>query len=221
MSLVFAPQLGKWLLAVACLIFLCPTAESSSEFVANLCRGGVCDNPAFPILDYDPDEQRCICRAHPCWNDHGVTHACPSVEFPYLHFRYTENTTLQCSCSNVPNYDSLHVARTKCPGHWCDKAKFSILDWSPDEEKCFCRSHPCLGDDKQPHECPDPSRPILLYRLGVSAEGADEPICECVAKLDPPPSRGLRGASEPPPESCTFVAPRRTNSAQPGLRLNQ
>eukprot|EP00931_Biecheleriopsis_adriatica_P019734 TRINITY_DN13374_c0_g1_i1.p1 TRINITY_DN13374_c0_g1~~TRINITY_DN13374_c0_g1_i1.p1 ORF type:complete len:219 (-),score=34.90 TRINITY_DN13374_c0_g1_i1:165-794(-) len=193
------------LAAAAVVVLGLPSAGASSVYVAKLCRGGFCADPAFPILDFDEGEQTCICRAHPCWSDKGVTHSCPTDHHPFLHFNYDENQTLGCGCSSIPQYDSLHIAKQKCPGHWCDNGNFSILDWSGEEQKCFCRSHPCLAADGQPHECPDPEKPILHYRLEVGVSGWDEPRCECVAKLEAPPPRSLRGmAGEPAPKLCSW-----------------
>jgi hypothetical protein len=179
------------------------TVQSSSIYVAQLCRGGTCTDPMFPLLDYDEDAKTCICRSHPCWSDRGKTHSCPTEEFPFLHFNYDADQSLSCNCSHVPQYDSLHIAKNKCPGHFCASESFAILDWAPTEEKCHCRSHPCLGEADAP-ECP-PEKPILRYRLDVGEDGEDLPVCECVAKLESPALRALRGAPEPPPKVCVFV----------------
>eukprot|EP00933_Yihiella_yeosuensis_P083622 TRINITY_DN97869_c0_g1_i1.p1 TRINITY_DN97869_c0_g1~~TRINITY_DN97869_c0_g1_i1.p1 ORF type:complete len:235 (+),score=15.71 TRINITY_DN97869_c0_g1_i1:53-757(+) len=184
-------------------------AASSSVYVAQLCRGGMCNDPAFPILDYDENEQKCICRAHPCWNDNGIAHACPTDEFPFLHFSYDQNKNLACSCSRKPQYDSLHIAKSKCPGEFCDSMEYSILDWSPEEQKCFCRNHPCLGEESLLHECKDPKFPILHFSLDLDGDAGDRPVCRCISKLESPPSRSLRGFGEPPPQICTYPSHRR------------
>lgn len=177
---------------------LLETAQASSLHIAQLCRGGLCEDPRFPLLDFDPEQNTCICRAHPCWNNNGVVHSCPNKEFPYLHFNYDENGTLSCPCSAIPQYDSVHVSKNLCGGGFCDSFEFPVLDWDEQEQKCLCRRHPCqddavIPDDTVRKTCDDPALPILHYREEKLEDGSGEPRCECGAKLEPPQS-GLRGA---------------------------
>lgn len=164
-------------------------------YLAELCRGGTCTDPKFPILDFDAETNQCICRAHPCWDNEGVSHVCSeSSGFPFLHFTYDADRKLTCSCSSVPQYDSLHVSRDKCAGEFCDSEQFPILDWDKNQNKCFCRAHPCWDQDGRKHACPDPRWPILHYRQDRRDDGTGVPRCECVAKLEKPSSK-LRGGS--------------------------
>jgi len=179
-----------------CLLLLAAGARvaGSSLYVAELCRGGTCKDPRFPLLDYDVQKQECICRAHPCWDNAGVSHQCSeSSGFPFLHFTYNASKGLTCSCSRVPEYDSLHVAIDLCPGQECDSAKFPILDWDPKERKCFCRAPPCNDVNGTMHTCHDPQLPIMQYREDRFEDGSADPKCECVAKFEKPTS-GLRGS---------------------------
>merc|ERR1712039_773259 len=94
-------------------------ARASSMWVAELCRGGTCPDPRFPILDYSEEEKTCVCKAHPCWDDNGITHRCPAQEFPFLHFEYDSDKMLKCKCLDKTTYDSIHVAKELCPGEAC------------------------------------------------------------------------------------------------------
>jgi len=181
----------------ATLLLLCvlPSAEASSAYLAELCRGGTCTDPRFPILDFDAERGECLCRAHPCWDDNGVSHVCAEDSgFPFLHFTYDANRTLTCSCSSMPQYDSLHVNRDKCAGEFCDSAAYPVLDFHTQWNKCFCRAHPCWDQDGRKHTCEDARWPILHYREDQGEDGTGIGRCECVAKLEKPVSK-LRGAS--------------------------
>lgn len=39
------------------------------------------------MLDWDPQESKCLCRKHPCHNLNGVSHSCGDPRFPVLHYR--------------------------------------------------------------------------------------------------------------------------------------
>lgn len=175
-------------------MMLFPGLEGSSMYIGELCRGGSCPDAKFPILDFDQGRGECVCRANPCWEDNGVSHYCmASTGFPYLHFSFSENKSLECSCNTVPQYDSVHLSRELCPGHYCDSADFPILDWNPEQAKCFCRGNPCLDEDGVVYKCKDPQLPIPHYFEDFNAEGGAVPKCECVARHEKPNS-GLRGS---------------------------
>mmetsp|Transcript_60055 Transcript_60055/g.127206 ORF Transcript_60055/g.127206 Transcript_60055/m.127206 type:complete len:206 (+) Transcript_60055:253-870(+) len=190
-------QVATTLLAL--LLSWSSSVNASSMHVAALCRGGTCPDPKFPILDFDQEKGECLCRANPCWDNNGVTHACPDgTGYPFLHFTFSQEKELKCSCSKFPVYDSVHLARDLCPGHSCESEAFPILDFDSKENKCFCRSTPC--PQKQ---CSD-SEPIVHYRED-SAPGSDagSPVCECERKQEKP-SQALRGVPQKETSSCTW-----------------
>jgi len=196
---------ASWVLSALCLTALTRGAAASSVYLAELCRGGTCTDPKFPILDFDQDRGECICRAHPCWDNEGVSHECSaSTGFPFLHFTYSADQKLTCSCSSVPQYDSIHVSKDHCPGEFCDSVDFPILDWDPTQQKCFCRAHPCWDQGGKKHECKDPKYPILHFRADRGSDGGALPVCECVSKLEKL-SAGLRGSrAQQSFARCTF-----------------
>eukprot|EP00931_Biecheleriopsis_adriatica_P013567 TRINITY_DN1149_c0_g1_i1.p1 TRINITY_DN1149_c0_g1~~TRINITY_DN1149_c0_g1_i1.p1 ORF type:complete len:183 (+),score=34.62 TRINITY_DN1149_c0_g1_i1:71-619(+) len=167
--------------------------SSSSLYLASLCRGETCNNPQHPILDYDPDAKKCVCRAHPCWqDDEGLTHSCPSKDTPHLIFSYSEEGKLSCGCSKEPHYETLVIAKHKCAGQHCDNKDFPILDYDESEKKCLCRAHPCWDADGLTHACNDAKFPILRYREDPGeTKGSVKKVCECVAKLDAPAQEEL------------------------------
>merc|ERR1719401_983443 len=114
-------------------------------YVAAICKGQACQDPNFPLIDYNEAEDRCVCRAHPCWDDSGAVHSCSDPQFPYLNFKYETDGTLKCGCSKNAVDVSVHVAKDKCPGHDCE-GDHPVLDYVPEDGKCICRSHPCWGD---------------------------------------------------------------------------
>lgn len=122
-------------------------AQATSMHLASLCRGHSCAEMHHPILDYDKDEQKCICRAHPCWDDDGQVHSCETEEFPHLRFSYDNMGTLSCGCSSVPHYESVYIAKDMCAGHYCEEEDYPILDYNPDQGSCICRAHPCMDID--------------------------------------------------------------------------
>mmetsp|Transcript_97152 Transcript_97152/g.247065 ORF Transcript_97152/g.247065 Transcript_97152/m.247065 type:complete len:205 (+) Transcript_97152:52-666(+) len=193
------------LVAAAVGLLSAPLASASSVYIASLCRGGLCTDPKFPILDFDQEKGECLCRAHPCWDNRGISHACPDDSgMPFLRFTHSQDGDLQCSCSRLAIYDSLHISRVLCPGHACNSADFPILDWGPVEGKCFCRASPCPSQADLASQCTDPDTPILHYREEKDVAGPVKPKCDCVAKLDRPFS-GLRGKrSVQSSASCTW-----------------
>jgi len=169
-------------------VVLAQQAAGNSLYLAKLCRGHVCSEPAFPILDYVEAEDKCICRAHPCWEVDGVKHACKSLDFPFLKFTYDSSRKLTCGCSSKPSYDSLHIAMDLCPGNHCDEAEHPVLDWDESAGQCLCRSHPCEEVEGIRHKCPDSRFPILRYREDPpeTPEGQPKPMCDCMARMDQP-----------------------------------
>merc|ERR1719277_489318 len=91
--------------------------------MAKLCRGKVCMDPAFPILDYNAEDGECFCRVHPCWNDNGETHSCkPGGQHWHLEFSYTNHRALECRCSSAPHESPApYLGRELCPGVDCHK----------------------------------------------------------------------------------------------------
>jgi len=194
------PALGLALLAAR--------AQASSLHVGELCRGGECPDARFPLLDYADDQGTCVCRAHPCWNDNGMTHQCLSTKFPFLHFHHDVNGTLVCGCSSVPQYGSVHVSKDLCPGHSCESEALPVLDWAHGRS-CLCRGHPCkdpalASGNAGTTECSDPQRPVLHYREDPK-DGGGQPVCECLAKLEPP-TRSFRGQQGPQESECVWRA---------------
>merc|ERR1719221_1527697 len=106
------------------------------------------------MMDYDAEKGQCVCKEHPCWNDsQGQTHYCLDPSFPFLGFYYTEQKELTCTCSSIPHYGSVHIAKDKCAGHRCEQPGHPILDWDDENQECVCRSHPCWNDRGEKHEC--------------------------------------------------------------------
>merc|ERR1711920_977123 len=116
---------------------------SSAMLIAGLCRDQTCGDDEFPLIDYDRDNNQCVCSKHPCWDDNGQTHSCLTPDFPHLHMIYHEDGKLECSCNKVPQYVSPYIAKVMCSGHRCDQEEFPILDFAPDENRCVCKKHPC------------------------------------------------------------------------------
>mmetsp|Transcript_31358 Transcript_31358/g.67415 ORF Transcript_31358/g.67415 Transcript_31358/m.67415 type:complete len:224 (+) Transcript_31358:290-961(+) len=172
-------------LSLSLLVALRPEhAAGNSLYLAALCRNVACHQADRPLLGYDEDTESCVCKPHPCWDDGGHTHHCLKPDFPYLDFHFTEEGELVCTCSSIPNYNSVHIARDKCPGHRCVEPEFPTLDWDDDAQECLCRAHPCWNDKGQKHDCSLPEFPILRYREEVDDEDQVKPVCECFMKLD-------------------------------------
>mmetsp|Transcript_43646 Transcript_43646/g.102957 ORF Transcript_43646/g.102957 Transcript_43646/m.102957 type:complete len:227 (-) Transcript_43646:169-849(-) len=184
--------------------------NASSVHVGRLCKEGTCDDPRFPMLDFDLETGKCLCRAHPCWNDNGLEHRCNDPEFPFLHFAYTQEKELQCSCSSIPLHDSLHVSRDLCPGHTCTQESNPILDYNATLSECQCRSDVCSL-----HKCDDPALPVRRYRREQLEDGSEQDICECIPKMVAP-TRNMRGSRKESKEattaSCSWGAPSPKNN---------
>merc|ERR1712217_169046 len=149
--------------------------------------GQVCNDMKFPILDYEEAEQRCLCRAHPCWDDDGVRHVCEDPQYQHLKYHYDDDGKLICECSSEPHYATLYISKEKCQGQTCSDSEHPILDFDEEKGECVCRSHPCWGlmdgDEQVKHECMDPEFPILHYREDPEEDGTTKEICECKAAL--------------------------------------
>jgi hypothetical protein len=172
--------------------------QASSLHIASLCRGQACTDPNFPILDYALEHDRCICRAHPCWNDNGRLHDCSLESGFHLAFSYTPDRNLTCSCSSTPHYTTPHIARDLCPGQQCLLVDYPVLDWDPIQKSCMCRSNPCWNEPGARDKCKDPLFPLLVYREDVDpASGAAKPVCECKARANKPKPKEahLRGSA--------------------------
>merc|ERR1712224_751804 len=126
-----------------------------------MCRDMQCDSLDYPLLDYDFDNKKCVCLAHPCWDDAGVRHTCASEEHPHLAFSYDLDGKLHCNCVATPAYSSVFISLKKCPGYHCFDSldENPLLDWDPINESCVCRSHPCWDLQGQQHVCQDPQYP--------------------------------------------------------------
>jgi protein disulfide-isomerase-like protein len=168
------------------------SASETVTLIARMCRDQTCNDAQFPMIDYDENEKKCLCAAHPCWNDDGKAHSCDlEGEFPHLSFSYTKEGQLECGCRKEPHYMSKYIAQVKCPGEHCDNPEFPIVDYQPEAEenygtiksKCVCRAHPCHDLDGVKHECSGNEFPILNYREEVSADGGIKKICECKAPV--------------------------------------
>merc|ERR1711862_535747 len=48
---------------------------ASTHIYRDKCAGHHCEM-LHPVLDWEEATQSCICRQHPCWNDHGLKHEC-------------------------------------------------------------------------------------------------------------------------------------------------
>lgn len=158
---------------------LAPQIGESYDWVARLCPGQTCDNPEFPLMDWDG--KGCICRQHPCWDDDGLQHSC-SPEEPFLAFDYMSDGKLACSCRKFPHFGSVYIGKELCPGESCESESAPILDYDDRERKCTCHSHPCTHDKGLEHTCDDPEFPILTF-----TRKEDETLqCGCNRKADPP-----------------------------------
>jgi hypothetical protein len=61
------------------------------------------------------------------------------------------------------------------------------LDWDNEEDKCYCKTHPCHVDHGLRHDCDDLEFPLLKYREEENEDGSVKTVCECVKALSPPP----------------------------------
>merc|ERR1711862_373454 len=114
-----------------------PFSCEASLYVAKLCRNQECNDPQFPLLDYDEDKESCVCMAHPCWNDNGQRHSCETRESPFLMFSYDKDGVLSCHCAAAQQASSVYIASRKCPGQHCfDQAENPVLDWDDNAGEC-------------------------------------------------------------------------------------
>eukprot|EP00747_Dinoflagellata_sp_TGD_P165879 gnl/TRDRNA2_/TRDRNA2_187848_c0_seq1.p1 gnl/TRDRNA2_/TRDRNA2_187848_c0~~gnl/TRDRNA2_/TRDRNA2_187848_c0_seq1.p1 ORF type:complete len:182 (-),score=36.06 gnl/TRDRNA2_/TRDRNA2_187848_c0_seq1:63-608(-) len=172
--------------AIAALAALAPLADSTSMHMAKVCRSQSCNDPKFPLIDYSEEENKCVCRAHPCWDDNGLKHECKDPAFPHLSYSYEIDGRLKCQCSKIPHYAAPYIVKVKCSGHACSD-EFPVLDFDEDKDECLCRKNPCEDMDGQKHECNDKAFPILRYREDEDEEtGELKTVCECVAPMHMP-----------------------------------
>mmetsp|Transcript_10376 Transcript_10376/g.23444 ORF Transcript_10376/g.23444 Transcript_10376/m.23444 type:complete len:185 (-) Transcript_10376:53-607(-) len=154
--------------------------ESSSETLAKLCKDRKCDDPEYPLLDFEDGE--CMCMRHPCWDDKLVNTCRGNKEKPYLHYFFVSNDPVpECSCSAIPHYDSEFITRVRCPNHACDTKEYPVLEFDG-PKGCICRSHPCDNIDGKTHVCTDKKFPIRRYLV----DHKNNPYCDCVAHLEDP-----------------------------------
>ncbi|CAK0906429.1 unnamed protein product [Prorocentrum cordatum] len=166
-------------------------SEACSLHLAKKCRGYECEDPVFPVLDYDTKKHKCVCIPHPCWN----VRRCPADK-PYPIFNFDADSKINCTCSTKAICNSKYVASVKCPGHMCaDDSQHPILDFDDKEKSCICRAHPCWDDDGQRHDCDSETHPLLRYREELSRSGAVKSKCECSTIL-PIPGKGGAGSKE-------------------------
>mmetsp|Transcript_57042 Transcript_57042/g.105454 ORF Transcript_57042/g.105454 Transcript_57042/m.105454 type:complete len:187 (-) Transcript_57042:77-637(-) len=153
---------------------------ASSVALAKLCPDKKCTDPEYPLLDYDNGE--CVCMGHPCWNDK-TTNSCKNNKAaPYLHYTYASSESApQCSCSEIPHYDSEYMVRVKCPGKSCDDVMEPVLDLN-EKGECICRNHPCNNVDGKIRICKDKDFPIRRYLVNLLGKGS----CDCVAPMEAP-----------------------------------
>jgi hypothetical protein len=175
--------------AMAVLVF----EVQASMYLAELCRGHRCDQPGFPMIEYSEETQSCYCSAHPCWNDDGVSHSCPEGKYLFFQHDPHNGNKLKCACTEHAVYvmaQSQYIYKEKCPGQLCGD-QTPILEWSEEEQSCFCRTHPChnqqVGNQIARHDChPESGTPHLKYREEANPDGSARPICECQGPLVPP-----------------------------------
>merc|ERR1719210_392162 len=141
-------------------IALVPDISEAMDWMHLKCKGEVCDNPEFPIIDYNGE--KCICRRHPCWDDNGKQHSC-GPQTPFLTFSYMADGALICSCRKFPHIGSVYIHQTLCPGETCDAEATPILEYDETKRGCTCNSHPCLNDNGKAHSCNDEKFPLLTY----------------------------------------------------------
>jgi protein disulfide-isomerase-like protein len=156
---------------------------SSPLLIAKLCRDQTCGDDEFPIMDFDQNENRCVCSKHPCWDDNGQVHSCLTPNFPHLHMIYHEDGRLECSCNAKPQYVSTYIAKEQCRGHKCEQEEFPVLDYVPEEGHCVCKKNPCVDIAGVKHDCSDPAFPILLYREEKNTDGSIRQVCECKKRI--------------------------------------
>merc|ERR1719440_2273648 len=58
-----------------------------------------------------------------------------------------------------------------CRDQTCDNAKFPIIDYDEQTQKCMCSAHPCWDADGQEHSCEkDSGFPYLTYSYNEQGE---------------------------------------------------
>merc|ERR1719433_1268202 len=146
------------------------------------CKGHRCDSPHFPMLDWNPVDNKCFCAQHPCHHDMNgdqrVIHNCHADKF--LTFTYTHDQRLQCNCQDRSTAGSPYLARELCPGHGCEDSR-DILDYDEAEQRCICRKHPCLDDNGMQHGCTPGEYPILAFHY----EEDGKLTCKCSSAYKP------------------------------------
>lgn len=79
----------------------------STYIAKELCPGEFCDDKDnTPVVDFDDQIKKCLCRSHPCWNIDGLRHSCNDPKFPILYYSEVEvddegggkAIKQQCSC---------------------------------------------------------------------------------------------------------------------------
>jgi len=170
---------------VALCIAVLPQTGSSSAWVQGRCAGELCNDPNYPMLDYNGE--KCICRQHPCWNDDGKVHSCANPETPYLSFSYLADGKLVCSCQKTPHFGSVYLAHDICPGSACTEEATPILEYSEDTQGCMCSSNPCLNDNGMAHSCDKEDYPMLTFNYDKSGTLK----CGCSKKFAPPGDKEL------------------------------
>merc|ERR1712129_199045 len=63
----------------------------SPHIAKDKCAGHRCEKPDHPVLDWDEEQEECVCRSHPCWNDRGEKHECKQPNHPVLRYREEED----------------------------------------------------------------------------------------------------------------------------------
>mmetsp|Transcript_74183 Transcript_74183/g.146978 ORF Transcript_74183/g.146978 Transcript_74183/m.146978 type:complete len:188 (+) Transcript_74183:66-629(+) len=159
---------GLWSTLPAVLVMLLPVPGSAYSMVMRKCKGQLCENPKFPILDWNPEKQSCFCRSHPCHHDENekgqrVVHACNNNEKPFLDFSYTADSKLQCMCAGTVAAGSVYIGKDLCAGHTCEEGKGLLLDYDEAQQKCICIKHPCLDDGGKEHSCLQEKFPLLAF----------------------------------------------------------
>mmetsp|Transcript_76446 Transcript_76446/g.203013 ORF Transcript_76446/g.203013 Transcript_76446/m.203013 type:complete len:180 (-) Transcript_76446:119-658(-) len=163
----------------ALLLSVLAAVVDASTMVTKKCQGHLCENPEFPLLDWDPETRTCHCRAHPCHHDQNadgnrVVHSC-GRDKPFLSFSYTVDKQLQCDCLGNSGAGSVYISRELCAGHTCEDGQNLILDYDESTGKCVCSRHPCMDDNGVQHSCPDAKFPVLAYHY----EDSGKLVCKC------------------------------------------
>lgn len=78
----------------------------SVHLARDLCPTQHCDSPGHPILDYDEQNRKCVCRVHPCWDQAGYTHSCENRKMPILRYREDfKNGKVEGKCECLPRLE--------------------------------------------------------------------------------------------------------------------